>query len=411
MESKGARPVRIVFLLILLKNVFGQNSTISSNTSINPGRVFYNFTGITRSNGYLSEEHTLVTEDGYILTIYRIPKGRRCFGPVRQTPVLLMPGFVVDSDSWLDAGPSSSLVYLLADACYDTWAGNVRGTEYGRRHVTLNPDTDSQFWDFSTHETGKFDVPATIDYILNKTRSNALNFIGFSQGAGILYITCSETNACEKVKVFINIAPGVRLKYFRSLPLRLYIKFYTLIFPILKRPEELEVLPRGGIIQSLASIICKDNFFAATLCKAALFLIDSYDPGSILTETVKTLYGHTPAGSSAKTIAFYGQNMDSFNKYDYGPDRNLEMYGSTVPPAYRLNRTSMPTVFFYGTNDFVADPRDVKWLASQLPNVAEVYEVRRPTWNHLDNTYSQFIKQLIFPKVNEYLLKYSSRNN
>ncbi|KPJ09852.1 Lipase 3 [Papilio machaon] len=344
--------------------------------------------------------------------MFRIPKGKRCSGPVRQTPVLLMPGFIVDSDSWLDAGPSSSLAFLLADACYDTWAGNVRGTEYGRRHVRLNPDTDSQFWDFSTHEMGKFDVPAIIEYILNKTRSNAVNYIGYSQGARILYITCSETNACDRVKVFINIAPGVRLKYYRSLPLRLFLKFYALTLPLLKRPEDFEVFPRGGVLQTLGSIICKDNIFAATICKAALFLIDSFEPGSILTETVKALYEHTPAGASAKTIALYAQNMDSFSKYDYGPEKNLEVYGSRVPPEYMLNRTRMPTVLIYGRNDFVADPRDVKWLSLQLPNVAELYEVNRPTWNHVDNTYSQFIKQLLFPKVNEYLLKYSSlRNN
>ncbi|CAH2056957.1 unnamed protein product, partial [Iphiclides podalirius] len=193
-------------------------------------RALDNFTELSGSYGYTSEEHTVVTDDGYILSLFRIPRGKKCQGPVRQPPVLLMHGLLQSSDAWLDAGPSTGLAFLISDSCYDLWAGNVRGTYYGRRHVRLDPDRDSKFWGFSTEEMGTMDLPATIDYILRYTGSNQINYVGFSQGARIFYIMCSETSGnCEKVKVFINLAPACRTFYSRSISVRALTQFYASI--------------------------------------------------------------------------------------------------------------------------------------------------------------------------------------
>ncbi|XP_014365451.2 lipase 3 [Papilio machaon] len=401
----------VLCILIFSAYSLGQNLTAAQNAK--DDHLQYassNFTSISASYGYISEEHTVTTEDGYILTMFRIPKGKRCLGSVRQPPVLLMHGFLLNSDSWTDAGPTASLAYLLPDACYDLWLGNVRGTDYGRRHERLDPDTDSEFWNFTSNEMGKYDIPSFIDYILNRTSSTELIYVGYSQGARILLIMCSETVYCNKIKLFISLAPAVRLRYTRSLPFRLLVNFYELILPLLTNPNELEVLPKGGLIQSLAAYFCRDYIAAATICKLALNLIDSYDPLSVLTQTARVLFGHTPAGSSARNVAFYSQSFaQTFNKYDYGADKNLEIYGSVEPPQYALNRTTIPVVLIYGKNDYLVDTKDVMWLSTQLPNVLETYQVRRPTWNHLDYTYSQFTPLQIFPKINKYFLKYTDK--
>ncbi|CAH2056958.1 unnamed protein product, partial [Iphiclides podalirius] len=374
-----------------------------------PPDALANFTEFANNHGYAAEEYTVVTDDGYILSLFRIPKGKKCKGPVRQPPVLLMHGLLQSSDSWLDAGPSAGLAFLISDACYDLWVGNVRGTYYGRRHLRLDPDTDSEFWDFSNDEMGRLDLPATIDFILNTTDSCEIIYIGFSQGGRIFYILCSETEYCDKIRFAITIAPAVRFKYTRSVTVRYFFEFFAIIEPFLRRPHEREILRKGGPVEQLASFICKDPAFADTFCLFFFFAIDSYDPGSFATQTLRVLYGHFPAGTSARNLAFYGQGRLSgrFQKYDYGLAKNSEIYGSVFPPLYNLSRANVPVLLIYGNSDFLVDPRDTKWLATQLPDLVESHEVTRSTWNHFDMSYSQFTVQLIYPKIKQYLEKYS----
>lgn len=98
--------------------------------------------------GYPIENHTMVTEDGYILTMHRIPHGKNSTS--RSTKVIyLQHGLLCSSGDWVLMGPEKGLAYLLADRGYDVWLGNARGNTYSRNHTKWNPDVDKkEFWDF-----------------------------------------------------------------------------------------------------------------------------------------------------------------------------------------------------------------------------------------------------------------------
>lgn len=78
--------------LVFGLGVISSFSTIRNIYRLATGREDLNFTQITNQYGYHSEHHTVQTEDGYLLTIFRITEAANCTKGKQQTPVLLMNG-------------------------------------------------------------------------------------------------------------------------------------------------------------------------------------------------------------------------------------------------------------------------------------------------------------------------------
>ena len=67
---------------------------------------------VIERNGYPFEEYKVTTEDGYVLTLHRIPSGRRGNkkgGKSNKIPVLLQHGLASDSRGFLALDPEHGL--------------------------------------------------------------------------------------------------------------------------------------------------------------------------------------------------------------------------------------------------------------------------------------------------------------
>ena len=60
----------------------------------------------------------------------------------------------------------------------------------------------------------------------------------------------------------------------------------------------------------LADLVCNEDFIPA-VCKDVLFLLMGFDKAQFNDTLLDTITHHSPAGSSARTIVHYGQEVNS----------------------------------------------------------------------------------------------------
>ena len=114
------------------------------------------------------------------------------------------------SDVWCcNVERHKNLPFVLHDLGYDVWMGNNRGNKYSTAHLN-KPPKSSKFWDFSIDEFAFFDIPNSIEFILDITRMDKVICIGFSQGSAQMFAAFSLSEKLnQKVSHFIAIAPAM----------------------------------------------------------------------------------------------------------------------------------------------------------------------------------------------------------
>ncbi|XP_070608432.1 lipase member M-like [Erythrolamprus reginae] len=355
---------------------------------LNPEHLM-NISEIIQYWGYPSEEYEILTSDGYYLKVNRIPNGINSPEKTEPKPVvILVSGVVTEGRSWLLNLPSNSLGFVLADAGYDVWLLNNRGTSWSRRHQNLTIDQE-EFWNFSFHEMGIYDIPAAINFILNKTKQDSLYYIGHSQGASIGLITFSAfPQLAQKTKLLMCLAPPSTLedfkgmiKYILQLPYK--IKRYlwgSKDFTFLSNKEK-------NIIANLCSYPGLNN-----ICIQILFSVTGFNENNINVSRADLFFGIFPDVTSMKTIFHWTQIFESneFKHFDYG-NQNKAIYNMTKPPFYKIEDVTVPTAIWNGGNDFVVNPENINHLIPRLTNL--VFHKYIPRWQHTD-----FIWGLDIPK-------------
>ncbi|XP_042719055.1 lipase member M-like [Lagopus leucura] len=372
----------LVAVLFLTQAAANSDDVMTNPKSVNP-ETFMNVSQVICHRMYPSEEYEILTRDGYYVKLNRIPHGReypRNIGP--RPVVFLQHGLLGDSSNWVENLANNSLGFILADSGYDVWLGNSRGTRCSQRHQHLSPD-QTEFWDFSFHEMAIYDLPAMINFVLQKTGQKELYYVGYSQGTTIAFIAFSSMpELAQKIKTFFALAPVVTMKHARSPVLKMS-------FLLNGKPEMLQIL-LGKTDASLR--IRKLWRFLPNLCRHPLlhkpcadlfFLLGGFNEKNFNMTRLDVYTAHYPDSTSVKNLIHWTQVKTSgeFKAFDYG-SKNQAAYHQEKPLYYQLEKMPVPTAVWSGGEDCVADQRDVLLL---LPRITHLISYMHITdWNHWD---------------------------
>ncbi|XP_030565288.1 lipase 3-like isoform X1 [Drosophila novamexicana] len=337
-------------------------------------------------HGYPVEHHHIVTEDGYILGVFRIPYSHKLQNEKEYRPIVLIQhGLMGGSDAWVSVGPNDALPYMLVDSGYDVWLGNGRGNTYSRNHTSRSTDK-TDFWCFSWHDIGYYDIAATIDFTLkiNGQGQKSIHYVGHSQGTTVFFTLMSlrpEYN--EKIKTAHMFAPVAIMTHMKNQLVRLLSFFlgHTNIFSVLL--SNMEFLPYNRNILTMISNICGHNRLLRPVC---VYIVQKFYNGRRWNKTALSEgIGVLPAGCSTNQILHYLQELQSghFRQYDHGPKKNQEVYRLKHPPDYPVEKISCKVHLWYSDNDVMTSVEDVLAFAKRLPN-KELHHIEDPKWDHDD---------------------------
>ncbi|CEF64742.1 Lipase [Strongyloides ratti] len=337
--------------------------------------------------GYEGQDIEVVTEDGYILHMHRIPQGKN-FSKNQKRPVVFMQhGLLSASTDWITNLPNESAGFMFADAGFDVYLGNVRGNTYSTGHVSL--DTKSkEYWKFSWDEMVKYDLDAMINKALEISGQDHLYYIGHSQGTLIMFSKLSiDSTFKNKVRQFHALAPVGTVTYIKGA-----LEFLAkLLYPEIGLVEEIlgdkNFMPNNWLIKLANKAVC-EKAVIDELCDNMLFLIGGPNSNQMNVSRVQVYIGHSPSDTSIQNMVHWMQMVHTGRQemYDYrNEEENQKHYGQIEPPVYDITKINGDTYLYWGDIDWLGDPEDIKMHL--LPNLDPKIlkgNYQYKDFNHLD---------------------------
>ncbi|KAE8724982.1 STOMATAL CYTOKINESIS-DEFECTIVE 1 family protein [Hibiscus syriacus] len=356
--------------------------------------------------GYPYEAIHVITADGYILLLERIPRRDA------RKAVYLQHGIFDSSVGWVSEGIVGSPAFAAYDQGYDVFLGNLRGL-VSREHVDKKISSRKYWW-YTVNEHGTKDIPAMIEKI-HEIKTAELKIIQPDE----------ETNDEQPYKLGAmahSLGGAVMLMY---LVMRL----------IERKPHKLSrmiLLSPAGFHQETIFILTVAHYFLVPLGRIIAYFVPAlYIPTwffrmlfnklardfhnyPALGGLIQTVLSYMLGGDSSDWVGVMGlphYNMDDmpglslgvvhhlaqmkwkgkFVMYDYGStSANMKVYGSSEPIDLGGNYSliDIPIDLIAGRNDKIISAAMVRRHYKSMRDAGVDVSYKELEYGHLDFTKS-----------------------
>ncbi|KAI1110706.1 Alpha/Beta hydrolase protein [Nemania sp. NC0429] len=376
-------------------------------------RNAHDFVSICATYGYTAEEHVALTKDGYLLGLHRLAwkkgeddvKVNNGSASVKKRVVYLHHGLLMNSEVWVcQTDEQRCLPFVLVEQGFDVWLGNNRGNKYSKKSIKCSPNS-TKFWNFSIDEFAFYDIPDSIQYILDFTKQPSLSYIGFSQGSAQAFASLAiNPKLNDQVNVFIALAPAMSVPGLQNGVVDALIK---------ASPQVLFLLfGRRSILSSATTwqSILYPPIFIKLIDMGNNFLFGWKSNNMSLSQKLAA-YPHLYSFTSTKSVVHWFQIIrnKSFQMFD---DDLQTALGIGTPNKYTkvakypTRNIKTPIVIVYGGSDSLVD---IKVMLQELPKRTVATEI--PHYEHLDFLWARDADTQVFRHVFDALDNFTSADN
>ena len=357
--------MRAAFISLLLLQI------LSLNLSANLDTYYKDF---IKSNGYELEENRVVTDDGYILSLWHI-KPIVSNGKV----VFLQHGLTDTAWCFFQLG-AKSLPFALLKEGFDVWLGNIRGNIFSHGHVSKNPDdSKSGYDDYSIDDFVQYDLPAMIKFVKSKTGGKKMSYIGHSQGTTIFFMLVMDnpTLAEESFDHFAALGTVPSITHTDFTPIELLDKIYG----ILRAVGIFNTFSLTNTQRNLIATFCKTT---PSVCGKAFDLGADIRPSGRM--NYKNIYNYLyyfPGGVSKNNLLHWSQIHTMKKLVYYNPNFDKEKTAEAYN-IQNLKTWKIKALIARTDDDTFSSYQDVTDFYNMVQNKIYIRILELVNYGHLD---------------------------
>ena len=322
------------------------------------------------------ETYIVKTADGANVTLYRYVPGP---GKSNGLPPVIMCHGIMSNHHSFDLGnhPGSSARWFREQG-YDVWVLELRG-----RLLNKPGPWNPSHYNWSFVDYVRYDAPAAIDFVLEKTGFRKLVWLGHSMGGMIGYCLASGPSS---VKLHSLLAIGSPTNFIEAQTLRPLARFHLAV-------NRMNMLPTGTLFKILAPLAALYNSERLSLmANAANYTYR--EKLTILGNLVSNMSGRVMREMSEAVI-----------------NRHLVLGNGFVDFRRDFQNIQIPILFVAGGADNLVPPSSIRWGYENCGSEHKKYilaarsEGYTKNIGHMDLILSTLARNELFEQYEDFILE------